>query len=202
MHCAPTRRRTAALGRQEKFKLLLPGLSIPFTRDPVNVAAHLVREPASAREPPAERLDEPIIALPSLCVRRWSQSSRGQLPFPRRYRLRHPALTGRADRPARLSGTTAHPLDIAQSRRVESPLRLRGEITTPLHCKYARQRLYPGVADESFVSPRVLRVDSSPTALPRRVLQGGQAAHDQSLLLRANYCHSDGLHPRPAQGGA
>jgi hypothetical protein len=44
----------------------LPRLCTTFRRDRVNVAAHLVSELASAREPPAERLDEPIIALPPL----------------------------------------------------------------------------------------------------------------------------------------
>src|ERR1700722_1574552 len=37
-------------------------------------------------------------------------------------------------------------------------LRVRGEITTPLRCKCARQRLYTGAAVESFVSPRDLNL--------------------------------------------
>jgi len=42
----------------------LPRLCTTFRRDRVNVAAHLVGELAAPGEPPAERLDEPIIALP------------------------------------------------------------------------------------------------------------------------------------------
>ncbi len=47
------------------------------------------------------------------------------VPLPRRHRLRHPALAGRADRQARLRGPAAHPPGIAQGTRSASGQRIR-----------------------------------------------------------------------------